>query len=239
MVTEGRYQNPQPFTLKTGSRGSQWILIFSRLDDTDELNSTQKISSDTRLPAGHAIPAEKWKDFMRAFARYFMFKESRHQNEINQMFMLGESDYRGDKLFEDCDGKQVISTPVRDKGLLEHSELRASLIAEALKKLPAYGMEDIIDLEKESPKIGEKRKRDNDDEAAGSPTLLCDKDDREDNESIKKTLEKKGGTDGAAKKDEKGKSAKKHKTSGKTETKSKTGKSDVDDEEDDDDDGDT
>lgn len=105
-------------------------------------------TKETRLPTGHAIAAEKWKDLKRAFARFFMFKESRHQNEINQFFQLTPTDFQNDKVFEDTDGRQVFTGPIRDPGLLRESRKRAELIMEALKDLPAYGMEDTEDPEK-------------------------------------------------------------------------------------------
>ena len=133
------------------------------------MSSSQKITSDTKLPAGHAVSVEKWKDFKRAFARYFMYKESRCQNEINQFFMLSRSDFQEDKLFEDCDGKQVMQQPIRDPGLLNHSKRRAILIEDALKHLPAYGMEN--DDEEE-----DRRMADDDDDGEDRHTLFADSD---------------------------------------------------------------
>lgn len=143
LVTEGQYTSPQTHTSNgKPSKPSTWILIFTKLDDTNQpLSASQRIDNDTRLPTGIAISGEKWRDFKRAFGRYFMHKESRCQQEVNQFLMLSPTDYQDDKLFEDCDGAFVLKSPLRDPGLLERSKQRAGLIEKALSELPAYGME--------------------------------------------------------------------------------------------------
>ena len=150
LVTEGQYHNPQAPTHSNGKqpKPSSWILIFTKLDDPNQpLSSSQRITGETRLPTGLAISADRWKDFKRAFGRYFMHKESRCQKEVNQYLMLNPSDYQEDRLFEDCDGAYVIKSPIRDSGLLEHSKQRANLIEKAIAQLPAYGMENDDDTD--------------------------------------------------------------------------------------------
>ena len=144
LVTEGQYNNPLAQTSSNGKRpkNSVWILIFTKLDDTNQpLSASQRIDSDTRLPTGIAISGDKWRDLKRAFGRFFMHKESRCQQEVNQFLMLSPTDYQDDKIFEDCDGASVMRSPIRDPGLLERSKQRAVLIEKALAQLPAYGME--------------------------------------------------------------------------------------------------
>lgn len=147
MITQGSYA-PEKAT-KSGypkpPPASEWILIFTKLDDATDpkgLTSGKGIGQETRLPPGHAFPASKWRDFARAFGRFFMHKESRSQAEVDQFFMQTPADYQNDKTFEDCDRKRVVKAPLRDLGLVTRSQQRAILIKSALKNMPAHAMLD-------------------------------------------------------------------------------------------------
>lgn len=145
LITEGTYKSPQPVNGQP-SKPSGWILIFSKIGEdraTDpEASGSRKLTEDKRLPPGHAISIAKWPDFVRAFARFFMVKESKCLAEICQMFDLEKRDFAKDKKFEDWDGKQVENNPKRNNELVLYSIDKADAIREVLAELPRPGIID-------------------------------------------------------------------------------------------------
>lgn len=156
MITEGTFQTHDPTShfKPVPPKNSNFILIFSKLDQYPPAN--QSSGQEARLPNGLAIKIDQWNDFKKAFARYFMMKESKSQHEINLMFGLTETSFANDKVITDITQWNKDSLQ-RDSGLVLHSKNRASAMARAIKSIPPYGMVDAID--------GENDDEDDDDES--------------------------------------------------------------------------
>lgn len=149
MVTEGTYKPPQPQANGLPSKPSGWILIFGKIGEErpteSEAEMMKKLTEDTRLPSGLAISVNKWSDFVRAFARYYMHKESKSQAEVSLFFGFDGKDFAKDYKFEDVHGKQVEVNPQRNHDLVRRSMQRAAMIEKVLAKLPKPGLDDQSD----------------------------------------------------------------------------------------------
>jgi hypothetical protein len=164
MVTEGAYRSQSSSDFYSQPpKVSNFILVFSKLDQ-QLANPAQQNSPDARLPNGLAIRVDQWSDLKKAFARYYMYRESKSQQEINLMFGFDSSDFSNDRPIQDITQWNKESLQ-RDPALVAYSKQRASVMAKALKQIPAHGMEDNLD--------------DDNDEDEDSDCVACEADDDE------------------------------------------------------------